>query len=166
MGAGRVDPQKCARKRPRGAARVRAASLATQCTGELPRGGDGGPGCWVAARRNRCWGGTGVCQPHHSGPQQEAHSLPPSAAYCSAEPDESHKLAFLVQGAPRVRRLVNPPPRPKNNSLRFRQAARPSPRRRRRRTQYCVLAPRATRGRSSHGVSRRTTPRLIVGGTT
>ena len=35
------DPQKCARKRPRGAARVRAASLATQCTGELLRGRDG-----------------------------------------------------------------------------------------------------------------------------
>ena len=48
---------------------------------------------------------------------KQEHSLPPSAAYCSAEPDESHKLAFLVPGAPRVRRLVNPPPRPKNNSL-------------------------------------------------
>ena len=29
-----------------------------------------------------------------------------------------HRLAFLgMPGAPRVRRLVNPPPRPKNNSL-------------------------------------------------
>mgnify|MGYP004193554555 CR=1 FL=1 len=34
-----------------------------------------------------------------------------AAAYCSAEPDESHKLAFLgMLGAPRVRRLSNPPP--------------------------------------------------------
>ena len=42
----------------------------------------------------------------------------PAAAYCSAEPDESHNLAFLgMPGAPRARRLSNPPPRPKNNSL-------------------------------------------------
>ena len=42
----------------------------------------------------------------------------PCRSYCSAEPDESHNLAFLgMPGAPRVRRLVNPPPRPKNNSL-------------------------------------------------
>ena len=164
MGAGRVDPQKCARKRPRGAARVRAASLATQCTGELPRGGDGGPGCWVAARRNRCSRARG-----HRQYFVDTLKLPSEHSCRSLLLRRTGRISqtgVFGAGAPRVRRLVNLPPRPKNNSLRFRQAARPSPRRRRRRTQYCVLAPRATRGRSSHGVSRRTTPRLIVGGTT
>ena len=52
----------------------------------------------------------------------------PAAAYCSAEPDESHKLAFLgTLGAPRVRRLSTSSLGRRTNSLRFLQAARPSP---------------------------------------
>ena len=104
-----MDPQRCARKRPRGAAGGRAASLATRCTGELLRGGDGGPGCWVAARRNRCWAARGVSdismllRPRSSRGNR-------NAAYCSAEPDESHKTGVLgMLGAPRVRRLSTSP---------------------------------------------------------
>ena len=165
MGAGRVDPQRCAESGPRGAAGGRAASLATQCTGELLRGGGGLRLCWVAARRNRCWAARARVRAM-SMCQTAFRTLLPQLIV-PAQRKNLHRLAFLgMPGAPRVRRLVNPPPRPKNNSLRFRQAARPSPRRRRRRTQYCALAPRATRVRSSHGVSRRTTPRLFVGCTT
>ena len=52
----------------------------------------------------------------------------PAAAYCSAEPDESHKLAFLgTLGAPRVRRLSTSSLGRRTNSLRFLEAARPSP---------------------------------------
>ena len=52
----------------------------------------------------------------------------PAAAYCSAEPDESHKLAFLgMQGAPRVRRISTSSLGRRTNSLRFLQVARPSP---------------------------------------
>ena len=59
----------------------------------------------------------------------------PAAAYCSAEPDESHKLAFWACRARRASgvwlilllgRTTTP--------WRFLQASRPSPRRRRRRT--------------------------------
>ena len=42
----------------------------------------------------------------------------PAAAYCSAEPDESHKLAFLgTLGAPRVRRLSTSSLGRRTNSL-------------------------------------------------
>ena len=89
----------------------------------------------------------------------------PTAAYCSAQPDESSKLAFLgMLGAPRVRRLSNPPPRPKNK-LRAIPTSGPSfpgPRATERKNQYCALAPRTTRGRPSHE-SRRTTPGLFAG---
>ena len=86
----------------------------------------------------------------------------PAAAYCSAQPDESSKLAFLgMLGAPRVRRLSTSSLGRRTNSLRFLQAARPSPRRRRRRRQYCSPAPSA---RGAVGlVSRRNTTRLFVG---
>ena len=117
MGAGRVDPQKCARKRPRGAARVRAASLATQCTGELLRGGGGPRLCWVAARRNRCLGGTRHRQSKVDTSKTAFRTLLPQLIV-PAHRKNLHRLAFLgMPGVPRVRRLVNPPPRRKNNSL-------------------------------------------------
>ena len=52
----------------------------------------------------------------------------PAAAYCSAQPDESSKLAFLgMLGAPRVRRLSTSSLGRRTTPWRFLQAARPSP---------------------------------------
>ena len=72
----------------------------------------------------------------------------PAAAYCSAEPDESHKLAFLgTSHAPRARRLSNPPPRAEGQFPAIPTSVSSFPGTRRRRlTQYCgvVLSARGS----------------------
>ena len=107
--------------RPKAAERRRSRSRCVPCN-TVHRGV--AQGRWwaqvmlVAAGRNRCWGRHG-CVSELMVASQGAHG---AVATCRSlllrRTGRISQTGVLgMPGAPRVRRLVNPPPRPKNNSL-------------------------------------------------
>ena len=82
----------------------------------------------------------------------------PAATYCSAEPDESHELAFLgMLGAPRVRRPSKPPP-PAEEQTPCDSYKRPVPPQAQLAKTEELLTPSRWRSSQCHVVTRRTTP--------
>ena len=147
--------------RPKAAERRRSRSRCVPCN-TVHRGV--AQGRWwaqvmlVAAGRNRCWGRHG-CVSELMVASQGAHG---AVATCrslllrrTGRISQTGVLGML--GAPRVRRLSNPPPPAEEQPhCYYERPVLPRAQATETRTQHCALAPRATRGRPSHG-SRRTT---------
>ena len=165
MGAGRVDPQKGAPGSGREAALAFALlSRQLELHRKGPQGGDGPqvmPRPQIACGMLLCsWPAASVTALTLSHLGVNSRGNTPAAAYYSSEQDESHKLGFLgMLGAPRVRRLSNPPPpaEEQHPAIPTSGPSFPGHKRRRRRRQYCALEPSARGGVT--GVSRRTTHR-------
>ena len=161
-GLGEWIHKRCARKRPRGAAGDRAAFEATRAVRQRPTGAATGRALGTVEDSRGCSWLHAPCQTSAAARPESTQGVGRlrllSVLFRRRRLTQKQRLD--TGGAPRVRRLSNPPPRPKNTLRAILTSAPflPGPIGENRRT-VNALAPSA-RWRSSqcHVVTRRTTP--------